>query len=227
MEPDCGNGTVDAGEECDPGSVGEICSNGFDDDDDGLVDWSDPDCVCPSTYCSAKCQLVDSPQRIYKDPQRLKFRDEPKSDTYIMRFSILTSDALDPSVGVSVQVSDTLGPVVTLALGDSEMSPTSHGGWRLEGVKSASGPARFLVTRPKMIGAQYRYGVYARNRGKYRLPVSNNLETVLTVGEQSFRIYESWKPKFRPNGRSLKSLFLLDKDIENSDPCEAAPGAGP
>ena len=107
------------------------------------------------------------------------------------------------------------------------MSPTAHGGWRLEGVKSASGPARFRVTRPKMIGAQYRYGVYARNRGKYRLPVSNNLETVLTVGEQSFRIYESWKPKFRPNGRSLKSLFLLDKDIEDSDPCEAAPGAGP
>ena len=226
-DPDCGNGVVDAGEECDPGSVNEICSNGFDDDDDGHVDWDDPDCVCPSVYCSSKCRLVESPQKIFKDPQRFRYRDDPRSDAYMMHFAVRSADPLDPTLGVSVQVSDGLGPLVTLALVEGAISPTHHGGWRLEGVKSGDGAARFRITNPRIDSGQYRYGVFAKSRGKYRFPVSNDLETVLTIGDDSFRIYETWTPKFRPNGRRMKSLYLLDKDIEDSDPCAAAPGAIP
>ena len=145
----------------------------------------------------------------------------------MMHFAVRSADALDPTLGVSVQVSDGLGPLVTLALVEGAISPTHHGGWRLEGVKSGDGAARFRITKPRIDSGQYRYGVFAKSRGKYRFPVSNDLETVLTIGDDSFRIYETWTPKFRPNGRRMKSLYLLDKDIEDSDPCAAAPGAIP
>ncbi len=62
VAPECGNGRVETGEQCDDGNRTdgdgcsrwcvlegqEDCANGQDDDGDGLVDCADPDCDCPS-----------------------------------------------------------------------------------------------------------------------------------------------------------------------------------
>lgn len=67
---ECGNGTVEPGEQCDDGNTvdgdgcsaqcqhettAEQCANGIDDDEDGLLDCADPDCtqdpVCSETQC--------------------------------------------------------------------------------------------------------------------------------------------------------------------------------
>jgi len=55
--PPCGNGVVEPGlgEECDPPNVddlGEHCTDGIDNDDDGFIDCNDPDCYCNSSRCS-------------------------------------------------------------------------------------------------------------------------------------------------------------------------------
>ena len=107
------------------------------------------------------------------------------------------------------------------------MTPTNHGGWRLSGVKIGKDGARFRITKPTTLGGQYRYGIFARGRGKYRLPVNSDLETVLTIGEQSYRNYATWRSRGRPVKQQVKSFFLGDSDIENPDPCAGAPGAIP
>jgi cysteine-rich repeat protein len=68
-EPVCGNGIVEPGEMCDDGNAAdgdgcsalcmqeagmEICSNGMDDDLDGLVDCADSDCS-DHTWCNGSC----------------------------------------------------------------------------------------------------------------------------------------------------------------------------
>jgi uncharacterized repeat protein (TIGR01451 family) len=68
----CGNGGLDAGEQCDPPSS-EVCNNTIDDDADLLIDCVDPDCLAPGFQsCDGNCQLTTPCVPILNDPARLR-----------------------------------------------------------------------------------------------------------------------------------------------------------
>jgi len=102
----CGNGTVDAGEQCDaPGS--EICNNGIDDDGDLMVDCSDPDCEAPGYQsCDANCQLAPPCVPILRDPTTLTW------DRFKMHGYFVPTTAVNPLVdGFVVLISNEDGEV--------------------------------------------------------------------------------------------------------------------
>jgi hypothetical protein len=68
--PSCGNGVLDAGEECDPPSA-EACDDGLDGDGDNLIDCEDPDCsLTVQPTCNAECLNVRC-EGIARDPGRI------------------------------------------------------------------------------------------------------------------------------------------------------------
>jgi uncharacterized repeat protein (TIGR01451 family) len=69
----CNDGVVDPGETCDPVS-GEICNNGIDDDNNGLVDCADTVCRDPGYQsCDGNCQITPVCLPILDDPAFVKW----------------------------------------------------------------------------------------------------------------------------------------------------------
>ncbi|MFT4571977.1 MAG: putative repeat protein (TIGR01451 family), partial [Candidatus Binatia bacterium] len=199
---DCGNGTLDPGEQCDIPSS-EDCSNLFDDDGDGLVDCVDPDCLTGVPTCSLSCVLVPTCQPILDDPAIIKFGRNGRLDMISIhaRFEPLTPvDFYTDNVEFSM--SNAGGVFFRTALYPGDMKSNKKGtSWKFKdkgarsGLGSRSGMFKFKVKSKLMKGVlTYPFTIKAYGDfSRARVPL---MTTQMAYGDDNSTLTAEWEGEY-------------------------------
>lgn len=225
----CGNGVVDPGEDCDDPSA-EDCANGFDDDGDGWVDWSDLDCNCGTgapAVCSSMCSWIESPNALLKDPQRLRFYDDGRPDRYQLHATIEGNGPIDQETeGAHVRVSDSEGAILFARLYPGDLKRRKWG-WiysdrsARHGGGPRGGVVLYHIRDRSKPGGPYIYPVRIVIRDNFTAGSHSEITTDLKIGNQSARLFATWR------GKAGERWQLRDREILDWDPClamESPPG---
>ena len=122
----CGNEVQEPGEECDPSSSMEDCTNMADDDGDMDVDCKDADCVpdsgAPMQTCGLDCMLDDACQVVQEDPATIQWGKDGAPDRFVVHGRIAMQSPIEPlSEGFGVRLSNVYGTVYEGVLGSGDM----------------------------------------------------------------------------------------------------------
>ncbi len=193
----CGDGDLDAGEECDPPN-GEDCNNFVDDDGDMLVDCADPDCEPLSMEtCGADCLLVEPCQPIEKDPATIRF-DDDGDDAFWIHGRFALQSGMDPSAeGFGVSLSNGNGEIYRATI-DAGQLQRANGRYvfRDPGVRRGEAPlAAGLYTAGvrvrKIRGIEYlvfRLRAYT----DFSAATESRMTTVIVVGNDVGSLTADW-----------------------------------
>ncbi len=130
----CGNGSLEPGEQCDPPSGLEDCNNFLDDDGDGDIDCADLDCADPGNpnvgidTCGNDCAVDLACQKILRDPAKLIFGRNGRLDRFKIHGRILQQASIDLSTaGLTIMLSNANGVILQEQLSPGQM--VSRGSW--------------------------------------------------------------------------------------------------
>jgi hypothetical protein len=189
--PICGDGFIDAPEECEgPGTATysdtcelvEACTNATDDDGDGLIDCLDPDCP--------PCVVPK------KDPATIKFGRLPGTDRFKAHGSLQSSDetlTFDPATDtVTVMLSNANGIILRSTMGPGTMTSRAPGkaDFKDRSLTVADGLYRFKISVRKGLWV---FSILAR--GDYSAATEQQMTLSINVGPQSFALSRNWAKK--------------------------------
>jgi hypothetical protein len=169
-----------------PGAAAaEACSNGLDDDCDGLIDCNDPDCPPTVSTCLP----------INKDPGKIRFATAPGPghDLLTVHGSLQPATLIDPySEYVSVLLTNASGPIYAATLAPGNLQPKGRYAFKYHeraASRAKSGIARFeIIYRSHSSRYQFRIQTYA--------DLSSATDPAMTfqirIGDDSFVDSSTW-----------------------------------
>jgi hypothetical protein len=197
--PLCGNGVIDAGEDCDPPNA-EICNNLIDDDGDMLVDCDDElDCPTGVQTCGANCQFVAGCVDIEKDPAIISF-DEGENGLDLLsihgRFAQQSPTDAEAE-GFGLVLTNAGGTIYRGVLADGLVRATSAGRkrWRFRDrlARSEGGFAGVSIRLRVRGGVQYvtfRLKLY----GDLSAATEAHMTTQVVIGNDAASVTADWEP---------------------------------
>jgi hypothetical protein len=190
--PTCGDNLLDSPpEQCEPPNtttcgptclLKELCTDGTDNDGDGLIDCLDPDCpVCPPPK---------------KDPATIKFGRIPGTDRFKAHGSLqsanedLTFDPATESVTVVLSNARTIILRATLTPGMMTSKVTGSADFRDRTFAAADGLYRMKIRTRRGLWV---FSILAR--GDYSVATDPQMNLSINVGSQSVSATRNWAPK--------------------------------
>ncbi|HYC55724.1 MAG TPA: DUF11 domain-containing protein, partial [Candidatus Binatia bacterium] len=212
-QADCGDGVVEGLEQCDPPSS-EDCANTFDDDFDGLIDCSDPDCLTGQPTCSATCEIVPQCQPILNDPATIKFGKNGAPDMMSMhaRFEPYTPIDLYTEP-VRFSLSNANGVIYRASLFPGDMKGNSKGtsfkftdSLARMGRGKRSGISKFLI-KAKLINGVLTYPFTFQVYGDFSKATLPDMTTEIMYGTDIASLSATWVGSY-PKGWQLSMSIL-------------------
>ncbi len=121
----CGDGILSVGEQCDP-PASEICDNGIDDDQNGLVDCQD-EVRCPTLglVCLPSCQELNRPcMPILRDPAVIRFYEDRLDHFRVHGRVVVDPDGLNmDELAFGISLYNELGPIYQGSLLPGDLQP--------------------------------------------------------------------------------------------------------
>jgi len=200
----CGNGIVDAGcgEACDaPGT--ETCNNGVDDDGDGSIDCTDPECVVPGLDgCNDLCEIVAACVPIVGDPAVIfptpTDRRAVKRGTFSFHGRMFPNTSVEPDLEMFAMMVSNVNGVIHRAelppgaLIRKEKTRFAFRASDPERVAREGGVAMVSVQRRK-VGARFAYAVKAKIYGDFTAATLSRMTTQLHLGNDTAFTTANWQ----------------------------------
>jgi cysteine-rich repeat protein len=197
--PRCGDGVLQAGEACDDGNgiagdgctvdcrLGEICTDPPDNDGNGLVNCSDPECSCVNIegICHHAC-----PSKVIRRPALL--------DILSVRAGVLPTQSFDPTtVSFGVTLSNANGIIYSATLQPGDLHPNGRTWQFLDGTVFDGGGGirnglRFVRMSDRADGL-WRFSI----RAFTNLDAATEAEMTLQViiGNEAFQKTGTWRQR--------------------------------
>ncbi len=202
----CGDLELTGSEECDPPQIAgtfEDCNNLVDDDGDGIVDCSDPDCFPNArlSICDEDCTLDLVCEKFRKDPGVIRYNKKGGPDRLSLHGRFLLETDTDPMVeGFVFEIGNELGAVYRAFLGFGELTGDASGTRyrfkdktaRVLGEASPSGGLYKVSLIRRTIGGEPFMSFRVRAYGNFKAATKVTMTTQLVLGSAVGSLTADW-----------------------------------
>ncbi len=209
----CGDGELVPGEDCEPPALAgtfEDCNNLMDDDGDGLVDCTDPDCEAGSPrgrVCDENCDIDLLCAPIARDPAIIKYEHGRKPDSlWIHGHFTVESDPGPRIEGLQIEISNEEQPVffAELVAGDLEGNAADASRFQFRdrearrlGQASARGGLETVRLAYRQRNGESILAFRIRAYGDFTAATDRRMTTQIVVGGEVGSLTAEWSAKKR------------------------------